>query len=535
MQAWDEGRLVGGRYRIIGTLGRGGMGVVYAAEDTRLQGKLRAMKVTALAEDAAEEMAAQQPVEAWMLMRLSHPNLPLIVDYYPREESGCEIVVMDFIHGETAAARMERMNNQMGFHEVITIALQLCSALAYLHGQTPRIIHRDLKPSNVMLEENGNVRLIDLGIAREFKSGQRTDTMRLGTPGFAAPEQESGEQSDERTDIYGLGALLYYMLSGGKRYPSPLLQRTSSDPMRLLQQRDDVPRTFVDTLSRMLQARPERRHGSIAEVEQALLSYSLGKHSPAASSAHGHPRTSAQASPSMLINVLALSPGAGATFLTLTLAHLLGLRGYPCSAAEYPSPSSEWVPLLQPAPSASRVSADGLYRSWHRHGVWWNGLQPRTNGTTQDEQEKLKLMLGQQPSLFTLMDLSSQWETAGASAWIRRSSYLIIVADPHPAKWQAHRLIALQKLSGEAEQLGARILWVVNKDASFRHRREWLEMLPMRPAAAIPQLPQEEWLNLVWDGKWATDHPRLRKVLERAMTPLTDVLLREMHTRSERI
>ena len=210
-ETFESGTLIGGRYRIHGLIGRGGMGEVYAAEDLRLQGKIRALK----ANRSSVGTGLRSAEEAGLLMRLNHPHLPLIVDYFPPSGSETvELVVMDYIDGITLQAYMEQHGGIVPTPRVIEIGMQLAEALRYLHGQQPAIIHRDLKPTNVMIDRSGFVRLIDFGIAREFKPGQVKDTVTLGTPGFAAPEQEGDRQSDARTDVFGLGALLHYLLAG---------------------------------------------------------------------------------------------------------------------------------------------------------------------------------------------------------------------------------------------------------------------------------------------------------------------------------
>src|SRR5581483_8841582 len=104
--------------------------------------------------------------------------------------------------------------------QVLSYALQLCDVLGYLHRRNPPIIFRDVKPSNVMVNANGQIFLIDFGIARFFKEGQQQDTMLLGSPGYAAPEQHGLSQTNPRTDIYGLGATLHYCLTGRDPYHS---------------------------------------------------------------------------------------------------------------------------------------------------------------------------------------------------------------------------------------------------------------------------------------------------------------------------
>ncbi|MFX3635228.1 MAG: serine/threonine protein kinase [Candidatus Pristimantibacillus sp.] len=531
---WDNGMIIGGRYRIIGKLGSGGMGEVFAAEDMNLQGKLRAIKVTAATVDHRITGNRAVTEEAGMLIRLNHPNLPLIVDFFTLEQHGIEALVMDFIHGETVGARFVRHGRCLPFMEVLNTALQLCSALNYLHQQNPQIIHRDLKPSNVMVEENGHVRLIDFGIARQYKSNQLQDTIQLGTPGFAAPEQGQLEgQSGPRTDIYGLGALLYYLLSGGRYYAMPQHGDRKTHPMKVLQH--DVPSQFITILSIMLQDKQENRYRGMDEVERELYSlipegdrYHPNEHLNKITAIGGS--TYRQEKHGATISFLSLSPGAGSTFMTITLAKLLGRQGIACTAAEFTSVRPEWQSLLG-APIHSSTIDESNYVSWQSEGVVWHALQQNRTNQVPDEYEKLKLRLHREKNSLTLIDISGEWGGEAAKRWLLQSRYVCVVVDPFPSKWQSERFHYLHKLQRELQAHNGKLIWIANKDCAFGARKEWLSMLPDRPAAIIPQLPYTNWLNMMWKGRWFTDEPALRKPVEQALQPFIELLKRERNTK----
>ena len=215
------GTILQGRYRIVRTLGTGGMGAVYLAWDTRLTSKPVAVKemIPDPSGSPVEQAQAQQQFqwEASMLASLDHPNLPRVSDYFT--QGGKHYLVMDYIEGETLE---EITNRTAGFlleSQVLNWATQLCDVLAYLHSRQPPVIFRDLKPGNVMVDRSGTVKLIDFGIARLFDPRKRTDTLRMGTMGYAPPEQYAGKgQTDARSDIYSLGATLHHLLT--KRDPA---------------------------------------------------------------------------------------------------------------------------------------------------------------------------------------------------------------------------------------------------------------------------------------------------------------------------
>ena len=202
-----------GRYLILRAVGQGGMAAVYRAADQRLGGKTVAIKEMS---DAAitGQHAKQQAIDAFrqeaqMLARLDHPNLPKVTDFF--SENGKHYIVMEFVEGETLETALR--HQQVDEAQVRTWTAQLCDVLSYLHRQYPPVVFRDLKPANIMLTPAGQIKLIDFGIARFFKAGQAGDTVAMGTPGYAAPEQHGIDQTDARSDVYSLGVVLHQLLT----------------------------------------------------------------------------------------------------------------------------------------------------------------------------------------------------------------------------------------------------------------------------------------------------------------------------------
>ena len=155
-----------------------------------------------------------------VLAGLDHPALPRPVATYENERT--TVLVRTYIEGISLDryARAQEPDEQ----EIVRICVELCDVLAYLHGQPLPIIHRDIKPQNVIVRPNGSVALIDFDIARTFQAGHETDTVFFGTRTYAAPEQYGFAQTDARTDIYSLGVLLRYLLTG-----SPYLVSANGD------------------------------------------------------------------------------------------------------------------------------------------------------------------------------------------------------------------------------------------------------------------------------------------------------------------
>lgn len=205
------GTVIDDKYEILKEIGRGGMSIVYLAMDKHLNKQWAVKEIRKKGNGKNDEIVVNSLLaEANMMKRLDHPALPRIVDII---DNGITIyIVMDYIEGES----LDKIINEHGAlpeDKVIAWAKQLCDALGYLHSQKPPIIYRDMKPANVMLKPEGNIKIIDFGIAREYKEQNLADTTVLGTKGYAPPEQYSG-QTDPRSDIFALGMTMHHLLTG---------------------------------------------------------------------------------------------------------------------------------------------------------------------------------------------------------------------------------------------------------------------------------------------------------------------------------
>lgn len=525
-----KGDVFGGRYRIVGTIGRGGMGTVFAVEDLKLGGSLRAVKVTVPPPDGSGSYIG----EANTLMKLNHPHLPLIIDYFPPNEQGYEALVMDYIDGQTVADYYVKPYGGFTFAQIIHIGFQLCSALIYLHGQMPPIIHRDLKPSNVMIDSKGHVKLIDLGISRQYKLGQLQDTVQLGTVGYAAPEQEGAGQSDARTDIYGLGGLFYYMASGGKAYHRNDVNISGKDPFVHLQ--TDIPHSFKSILRQMLQSNPQHRYRSMIDVESALkslerrLTREQGE-GPATA------RSPIIRSKRICASVISLSPGAGATLVSLSLAALLGRRGVSVAAAEYSGLRPEWHALLmqrarRTSYEQNEAAFDERYIRYKQPDslVSWFTLHPEQLANAEPDDHKFEQMLRHAGAVIDLIDLSAKWDEPLSFQLLRQSRFVFVVGDPSVTKWQARDFRKLDALDQELQGTGGSMVWIANKDIRFSGRSEWLSLFPTPPAAAIPLLSQEAIMNAQWNGRWFMGETGLNQRLNRALEPIFTLLYNEINT-----
>lgn len=242
-------------YEIRSIIGKGGMSTVYLVEHKRLHTRW-AMKV--VRKDQSFDFLAESNI----LKKLQHPMLPRIVDIFEDAESVC--IIEDYVEGIT----LEALLAQQGRVEE-TVALHwyrdLCGVLYYLHSQVPHpIIYRDLKPSNIMLQPDGSLKLIDFGIAREYKQESSADTTYVGTKGYAAPEQFGRAQTDARTDIYSLGVTMYHLVTGKSPY---------APPYQFVPARQLVPTLshgIEYILNRCVQPEPIDRYQNVAELMMDL-------------------------------------------------------------------------------------------------------------------------------------------------------------------------------------------------------------------------------------------------------------------------
>jgi len=261
------GTILKERYRIIKILGSGGMASVYLADDLLREGISVAIKEMQSRDDTMEKarFIGQFAKEAHFLTRLVHPNLPKLYDFFFHNDT--PYLVLEYIEGKTLQEIIDGSQNPLNQEQVVQWAIQLCRVLDYLHSQNPRpVIFRDLKLSNIMLSNDGEIKLIDFGIAREFNPGKNTDTIRMGSIGYAPPEQYGrGGQTDMRTDIYALGVCLHTLLSKN----DPSLTPFSFPYLRSIN--TSVSWNMNELIMKMLEIKSEKRFQDIKEVLELLM------------------------------------------------------------------------------------------------------------------------------------------------------------------------------------------------------------------------------------------------------------------------
>ena len=262
----SPGQVLNNRYRIVRLLGQGGFGAVYRAWDSNLE-TARALKENL---DTSPEAQRQFKREAQILDKLSHPNLPKVIDHFVISGQG-QYLVMEFIEGEDLGTLLEKACGPLPEAQALPWIGQVCDALDYLHSQTPPIIHRDIKPANIKITPQGKAMLVDFGIAKVYELNMSTTAgARAVTPGYSPQEQYGLGATDARTDIYALGATLYHLLTG--KQPPESVQRTIGvalePPIKL---NPVISKKTQTAILKAMESLPGKRFQSSVEFRQALL------------------------------------------------------------------------------------------------------------------------------------------------------------------------------------------------------------------------------------------------------------------------
>lgn len=266
MTELSPGTVLNQKFAVNRLIAEGGMSKIYLGHP--LQGAalvaIKELRESASSADQVEDLH-QFHAEFRILQSLRHPSLPRALEFF--EENGRHYLVEEYVPGETLEARIQS-SGRLSSSDAVALALSLLDVLEYLHKR--RIIYRDLKPSNIVLGRDNNVRLIDFGAARVWREGAPRDTVPLGTPGFASPEHYGRAQTDARSDIYSIGALLHYMLTG--QDPQEGQPWTFEPPHEIA---ENIPITLGKITMMALEVDPERRFQHVAAMRTALRDLGL--------------------------------------------------------------------------------------------------------------------------------------------------------------------------------------------------------------------------------------------------------------------
>ncbi len=264
--ALERGSVIDGKYEILKQIGKGGMSVVYLAMDLRLNKQWAVKVIQRKGIGKNNEIVLNKvPDDTELMKKLDHPAIPRIVDIIDREDDPQIYIVMDYVEGDS----LDKIVSEYGAQSeevVIDWAKQICDTLNYLHNQKPPIIYRDMKPANLMLKPEGNLKIIDFGISREYKEQNLADTTVMGTRGYAPPELGS-RQTDARSDIYSLGMTLHQLVTG--------VDPRKNDYVPIRQWNPQLSEGLEYIINKCVQISPEDRYQNCNELMYDLEHYEL--------------------------------------------------------------------------------------------------------------------------------------------------------------------------------------------------------------------------------------------------------------------
>jgi serine/threonine protein kinase/Flp pilus assembly protein TadD len=270
------GSTFAGRYQIIEELGKGGMGKVYKAQDTEINEKI-ALKLIKPEVASDKNTIERFRNELKFTRKIRHENVCQMYDL--NREEGTYYITMEFVPGEDLKS-MIRMSRQLSLGATIGIAKQVCGGLAAAHKLG--VVHRDLKPQNIMIDKEGNARIMDFGIARSITGKGITGAgVMIGTPEYMSPEQVEGKDVDQRSDIYSLGVILYEMATGQVPFEGDTpftigVKQKSEEPRNPKQLNSQIPEDLSRLILRCMEKDKENRYQSAGEVRSELENIEKG-------------------------------------------------------------------------------------------------------------------------------------------------------------------------------------------------------------------------------------------------------------------
>ncbi len=260
-----------GKYEIVAKIGQGGMGEVFRAHDPIL-GRNVALKTIAAGSGADEEMRKRFHREAQSAARLNHPNITTVYDF--GEEQGHVYIAMELLQGKDLKETIAD-GQEVSLETTLSYMEQICDGLAFAHAGD--VVHRDLKPANIHIQRNGQVKIMDFGLARISSSDMTRAGLILGTPNYMSPEQVKGAKATARSDVFALGAVFYELMTGHKSFDADsmagvLYQVMQTEPEPIETARPDLSPELCQVIRTAMAKDPAQRYADAAEMREALRS-----------------------------------------------------------------------------------------------------------------------------------------------------------------------------------------------------------------------------------------------------------------------
>jgi formylglycine-generating enzyme required for sulfatase activity/predicted Ser/Thr protein kinase len=374
----SSGQILNNRYRIVKLLGQGGFGAVYKAWDMTFELQCAVKENIEVSPEAQRQFER----EAKLLRVLRYANLPEVSDFFFLPGIG-QYLVMDYIEGEDLQDVVAKSSRGLPETQAVPWTLQICAVLEYLHNRAPAVIHRDIKPKNIRITPDGQAYLVDFGIAKQYDPSRPTTTgARAATPGYAPIEQYKQSGTDARSDIYSLGACLYYMVTGHQ--PPECLDLLTGGVLVLPRQLNPpLDQRVEQAILKAMQMDPKQRFQSASEMAAALNLPQSAARTPAQASPYASPvpatvQSPAQAAPyasPIPATVLAPAPIIPIDRFTLNLAPGVDMVFVRVPAGEF------WMG------SDPKIDLEAKKDETPRHKVYldeyWIGLYPVTNAQFQ--------------------------------------------------------------------------------------------------------------------------------------------------------
>ena len=392
-----------GKYRVVGRIGEGAMGEVYKAHDPLLN-RYVAVKTISPALAANAEFRRRFQREAQSAAQLNHPNVVTIFDFGEEPGTGLTYMAMEYLEGQDLRSAI-RSHGIAHLGQKLSVIEQLCEGLAFAHSRG--VVHRDLKPGNIHLQPNGQVKVLDFGLARLGGSElTRTGTV-LGTPNYMAPEQVRGQKADARCDVFSLGSVFYEILTGRRAFDAASMAEVlqsicDREPEPIRRCAPETPAALVAIVERALRKKPEERFADAGEMSRALAAArdTIAGETLAVPGTHDAEATLIE--PRSVVGPAGRSRMSVAGANALTLQREAGARSQLATMrtpGTHPGPPPTHVPDTEPAPSHGRALALGLgalaLAGLLAGGLWLRGRGAAVAPSATVAQEQLDILTEQ--------------------------------------------------------------------------------------------------------------------------------------------
>lgn len=500
------GSIYFGKYRILEEIGKGGMSQVFLAENIKLGNKWAIKRIE------KKGSVINLLAEPSILKELNHTYIPRIVDI--EEDESYLYIIEEYAQGITLRAYRQQ-HNTIDEKEVLHFGRLLCEVIHYLHSRKPYpIIYRDMKPGNIMVTENKHIKLVDFGIAREYKHQDDTDTVLIGTHGYAAPEQYNASwQSDTRTDIYSLGVTLYYLATN---------RNLSKPPYKILplQEFGDYSKGLENIICKCTQFNPDDRYQSVQELREDLDTLSRPREANRGTVYTGiKPQT---------IGIVSLTPRAGATFLSTNLARALAHRKVLVSLLELPynAPyiydlvgmgnytTTNYYPIHHEINNGKMVYRDQITTI---DGVMYLIDDPTREPIHDwDNNKTEKLLYSAKDSLISIVDIGHHLE----AVWDILHEFDLIFALYHamPPEIMTNYHLFEKLLTYSKKRDNVR--FILNNDNSGIGKKELHQYLGMKPHMTMTRLPDQWIYGAAYKRKLPYDLSKYRHAFDEMFEPI---------------